>query len=415
MSSLSLNLAFRYLRSNRGGVFSFTSFLAILGLIIGVSSLIIVMSVMNGFERELQNKILGVVPHAIIKSDTPIQNYELIVEQLNQSDSVISSAPYIELQGLISSNESSRGVNIVGIDEVLESSISILPDNMLVGDIKDLKQDNSIIIGSWLASHLNINIGDSVSITTSDIKTTLLGSFPQSIKLKVVGLYELRSELDQALVLISHSLAQKIKIIDSSSTYSIRLKTDDLFMADKIARDAFYLIEDNLISNNYFEVVTWKSTHGTLFEAIKFEKILIGLMLFLIIGVASILVLSTIIMTVKSKEREIGILKTIGANDSQLVKIFLFQGILVSSIGIFFGLILGLVITVNLDSLVALLETINNRGMLDAYFINYFPYHFDAIQIIWICFISFIFSLLSSLIPAMRVNRLDPIEILRHE
>ena len=105
MSSLSLNLAFRYLRSNRGGVFSFTSFLAILGLIIGVSSLIIVMSVMNGFERELQNKILGVVPHAIIKSDTPIQEYELIVDQLNQSDSVINSAPYIELQGLISSNE----------------------------------------------------------------------------------------------------------------------------------------------------------------------------------------------------------------------------------------------------------------------------------------------------------------------
>ena len=415
MSSLSLNLAFRYLRSNRGGVFSFTSFLAILGLIIGVSSLIIVMSVMNGFERELQNKILGVVPHAIIKSDTPIQEYELIVDQLNQSDSVISSAPYIELQGLISSNESSRGVNIVGIDEVLESSISILPDNMLVGDIKDLQQNNSIIIGSWLASHLNINIGDSVSITTSDIKTTLLGSFPQTIKLKVVGLYELRSELDQALVLISHSLAQKIKIIDSSSTYSIRLKTDNLFMADQIARDAFYSIEDNLVSNNYFEVVTWKSTHGTLFEAIKFEKILIGLMLFLIIGVASILVLSTIIMTVKSKEREIGILKTIGANNSQLVKIFLFQGILVSSIGILFGLILGLLVTVNLDSLVALLETINNRGMLDAYFINYFPYHFDAYQIIWICFISFIFSLLSSLIPAMRVNRLDPIEILRHE
>ena len=181
MSSLSLNLAFRYLRSNRGGVFSFTSFLAILGLIIGVSSLIIVMSVMNGFERELQNKILGVVPHAIIKSDTPIQEYESIVDQLNQSDSVISSAPYIELQGLISSDKSSRGVNIVGIDEVLESSISILPDNMFVGDIKDLQQDNSIIIGSWLASHLDINVGDSVSITTSDIKTTLLGSFPQSI------------------------------------------------------------------------------------------------------------------------------------------------------------------------------------------------------------------------------------------
>lgn len=415
MNSLSLNLAFRYFKSNRGGVFSFTSFLAILGLLIGVSSLIIVMSVMNGFERELQNRILGVVPHAVIKSDSPINDFNSIIDELNKFNGIESSAPYIELQGIVSSGGSGRGVSIVGIDESLESSISILPNYMISGDIQDLKNKNSIIIGSWLAAHLNVGIGDSISVTTSDIKTTIIGSFPQSINLKIVGFYELRSELDQSLVLISHSLAQKIKLINSDSTYSIRVKTNNLFQADEITRDAFYSVNPDLTSNNFFEVVSWKNTHGTLFEAIKFEKLLISLMLFLIIGVASILVLSTIIMTVKSKEREIGILKTIGADNSQLIKIFLFQGILVSSVGIISGLIFGIFITINLDSLVALLESLNNRGMLDAYFINYFPYYLDPKQIFLICIISFIFSILSSLIPALRVNRLDPIEILRHE
>ena len=415
MASLSLNLAFRYLKSNRGGVFSFTSFLAILGLSIGVSSLIIVMSVMNGFERELQDRILGVVPHAVIKSDSSINNYQLIVDDINELQNIESSSPYIELQGLISTGSGGRGVNIIGIDEDIEASMSILPNYMLLGSIADLKQDNSIIIGTWLAAYLGVGMGDILNITTSDIKTSIIGSFPQSIKVKIVGMYELRSELDQSLVLISHKLAQKIKMIDENTTSSIRIKTDDLFSADLIARDVINSIDGELLDNNFFEIITWKTTHGTLFEAIKFEKLLISLMLFLIIGVASILVLSTIIMTVKSKEREIGILKTMGASNHQLVKIFLYQGILVSAIGIISGLFFGILITVNLDSFVNFLESLTSRGMLDAYFINYFPYHLDFNQIFFICLLSFIFSLISSLIPALRVNRLDPIEILRHE
>lgn len=415
MSSLSLNLAFRYFKSNRGGIFSFTSFLAILGLSIGVSSLIIVMSVMNGFERELQDRILGVVPHAVIKSDNKITEYQLLIDNINQLDNIESSSPYIELQGLVSTSSGGRGVSIIGIDEDIEDTISILPEYMVLGSLSNLKQANSIVIGTWLAAHLGVGIGDILNITTSDIKTSIIGSFPQSIKVKVVGMYELRSELDQSLVLISHKLAQKIKMFDENATSSIRIKTDDLFNADIIARDAIKSIDEDLLNNNYFEIVTWKTTHGTLFEAIKFEKLLISLMLFLIIGVASILVLSTIIMTVKSKEREIGILKTIGASNDQLVKIFLYQGILVSSIGIISGLLFGILITINLDSLVNLLESATSRGMLDAYFINYFPYHLDLNQIFFICLLSFIFSLFSSLIPALRVNRLDPIEILRHE
>jgi lipoprotein-releasing system permease protein len=160
---------------------------------------------------------------------------------------------------------------------------------------------------------------------------------------------------------------------------------------------------------------SWKQTHGTLFEAIQFEKLLISLMLFLIVGVASILVLSTIIMTVKSKEREIGILKTIGASDSQLILIFFYQGLMVSLIGIFIGILFGVLITLNINNLILWLEQLLQRNLLEAYFINYFPYFIDVNQIILICFLSFLFSIFSSLIPALSVTKLNPIEILRHE
>ncbi len=407
MFKLPLKLAFKYFKSNKGGVFSFTSFLAISGLAIGVASLIIVMSVMNGFEKELQNRILGVVPHAVLYADEPIEKYESLIEEIKQNPNILEAVPYISFQALATSKSVSKGVSVNGIKPNLEKNVSILPEYMIYGEISDLHKDNSIIIGSWLASYLGVFPGDKINITTSDIKTTIIGSYPKSVSLEVVGIFELRAEIDQSLVLISHKLAQKIKSLNNQ-TSSIRLKTSDLFIADKIAFDS---IPDDtgLVSSS------WKQTHGTLFEAIQFEKLLIGLMLFLIVGVASILVLSTIVMTVKSKEREVGILKTIGANNSQLVMIFFYQGLMVSLIGLVFGLLIGLLITFNLNNFIAFLESLLQKNLLEAYFINYFPYYIDYIQIFYICCLSFIFSIFSSLLPALRVTKLNPIEILRHE
>jgi lipoprotein-releasing system permease protein len=405
--NLPIKLAFKYFRSNKGGIFSFTSFLAVTGLSIGVASLIIVMSVMNGFEKELQNRILGVVPHAVIYSDEPIDNYESLIKDIKKNKNVLEAVPYISFQALATHESISKGISINGIDIEAESNISILPNYMIYGSLNDLNKDNSIIIGSWLASYLGIFVGDIINITTSDIKSSIIGSYPKSVMLEVVGIFELRAEIDQSLALISHDLAQKFKSLQNE-TLSIRIKTSDLFVADKIAYES---IPDNtgLISSS------WKETHGTLFEAIQFEKLLIGLMLFLIVGVASILVLSTIVMTVKSKEREVGILKTIGANNNQLVMIFFFQGLMVSMIGLIFGLLIGLLITFNLNNFISLLESLLQRNLLEAYFINYFPYHVDYSQILLICSLSFIFSVISSLIPALRVIKLNPIEILRHE
>ena len=409
MSLISLKLGYKYLRSNKGGTFSFTTFLAIIGLAIGISSLIVVTSVMNGFEKELEERILGVIPHAVIESESSINNYEALIDDINRNENIIDAVPYISFEGIITSTSKTSGISVIGIDTDKEKNMSIISDYMMAGSLSDLEKDNSIIIGSSLAAKIGAFIGDQVNITTAEIKTTLLGSFPKSINLEVIGIYELQTEIDQFLTLISHKTAQKIKMLSLNETIGIRLKTNDLFAADIIAKDLVNSM------NNKYTFVSWKNTHGTLFEAIQFEKLLISLMLFLIVAVASILVLSTVIMTVKSKEREIGILMTLGANYRQIVMIFFTQGFLVSLIGIISGIILGFIIIFNLNNFIDLIETLLDRNLLDAYFINYFPYHINYFQILIICLISFLISLFSSLIPSLRALRLNPVEILRHE
>lgn len=410
MSSISLKLGYKYLRSNKGGVFSFTTLLAIIGLSIGISSLIVVTSVMNGFEKELEDRILGVIPHSVISSDEPIDDYENLINQVKKDANIIEASTYINTQGIISSSYDTRGVSLIGIDPLKEKNMSIIPDYMLVGDLNDLNEDNTIIIGSLLAAQIGVYVGDEVNITTSDIRTSLIGSYPRSVNLEIVGIFELKTEIDQYLTLISHSTSQKIKNLKANQTTGIRLKTNNLFTADIITEN----IINNLDSNN-LTYSSWKSTHGTLFEAIKFEKLLISLMLFLIIAVASILVLSTVVMTVKSKEREIGILLTLGASNKQIILIFFTQGLIVTLIGIFVGILLGFLLIYNLNNFISVIESMLDRNLLEAYFINYFPYYINYGQIFLICFFSFLISLISSLIPSLRAVRLNPVEILRHE
>ena len=410
MSSISLKLGYKYLRSNKGGVFSFTTLLAIIGLSIGISSLIVVTSVMNGFEKELEDRILGVIPHSVISSDEPIDDYENLINQVKKDANILEASTYINTQAIISSSYDTRGVSLIGIDPLKEKNMSIIPDYMLVGDLNDLNEDNTIIIGSLLAAQIGAYIGDEVNITTSDIRTSLIGSYPRSVNFEVVGIFELKTEIDQYLTLISHSTSQKIKNLKANQTTGIRLKTNNLFTADIITEN----IINNLDSNN-LTYSSWKNTHGTLFEAIKFEKLLISLMLFLIIAVASILVLSTVVMTVKSKEREIGILLTLGASNKQIVLIFFTQGLIVTLIGIFVGILLGFLLIYNLNNFISVIESMLDRNLLEAYFINYFPYYINYGQIFLICFFSFLISLISSLIPSLRAVRLNPVEILRHE
>ena len=370
--------------------------MAIAGLSLGVAALVIVLSVMNGFEKELQTRVLGVVPQLIIRSNENLNNYSELISKLRTSDDVISVSPYIETQGLMSAKNRSRGVFVTGIKPELENSMSILPRYMISGSLGNISPKKGVIIGSWLARYLGIKVGDPVNITTTNLRSSILGTFPRTISLEVVGIFELKAELDQSLVLIHHDLATNILNLSENSTQGIRVKTNDLFEVNSVGFNI--LTQPSIDQGNYY-FTSWQQTHGTLFQAIKLEKRLISLMLFLIITVAAFNILSTIVMTVKTKEKEIAILKTMGSSKTQLTCIFLSLGLIIGLLGILIGLIIGVAITPNIDQLINIIENFTNRNLMDSYFINYFPYEFRLTQLINISVSVLIMSLVFSYFP----------------
>ena len=187
MLKLSASLGLKYFRSSKGAFVSFTSIMAVIGLTIGVAALIIVTSVMNGFEKELKDRILGVIPHVLIHSKEPISDYQVLIDQIERNPDVDAASPFIQNQALISIGNRSKGILLTGIDVKKESNVSILPENMLMGSIETLN-DNGIILGYWLAAHLGTSIGDEVNITTSEMRSSIIGSFPRSFKVSVSGI-----------------------------------------------------------------------------------------------------------------------------------------------------------------------------------------------------------------------------------
>jgi len=412
MTTLPIYLGYKYFRSKKGAFASFTSLMAIAGLALGVAALVIVLSVMNGFEKELQTRVLGVVPQLIIRSNENIDNYEELIPKISTTNNVLTVGPYIETQGLMSAKNRSRGVFITGIKPQLEDSMSILPQYFIDGSLNNLSSNKGVVIGGWLSRYLGVEIGDVINITTTNLRSSILGTFPRTLSLEVVGIFELKAELDQTLVLIHHDLAANILNLPVGSTQGIRVKTDDLFKANSIGFNVLAQLE--LDNNNYY-FTSWQQSHGTLFQAIKLEKRLISLMLFLIITVAAFNILSTLVMTVKTKEKEIAILKTMGCSKAQLTFIFLTLGLIIGFLGTFIGLLIGLVITPNIDLLINFIESFIDRSLMDSYFINYFPYEFRFSQLIYICSTVLAMSLLFSYFPAARAAKLNPVTILRHE
>ena len=409
---ISLSIAFEYLRSKTKGATSFVSSLAYTCVAIGVAVLIIVSSVMNGFEKELRDRILNVIPHASIEGILPISDWNEIYMSLKEHQKVVGVAPFIQSQMLIGSLDEVYGSNLIGIDPDSEKSVSVVSSFVIKGNYESLNEDsNNIILGELLARKLNLDLGNQVSLMLPDNNASFSGYFPKIKNFEVSGIFRVGApDIDEGVAYISISQASNLLSL-KDKIHGFRIKFDDLFEANYLSWEVLMDVEDLtdqiLISEN------WTFTYGPLFEAIMMEKTLVGLLVFLIVLVAAFNIVSMLVMMINDKKAQLAIFKTMGMSKYEIRKIFIYLGAMIASIGSLVGLILGLSLTFLLSS--RILEEFINSLMQGTYFISYFPVDIRFSWVFFILFSTIILTLLVCLYPARIASKVIPAEVLRNE
>ena len=414
MNFLPLNIAFKYFRSKRRGYLSFVSGIAFIGIALGVAVLILVSSVMNGFERELKERVLESIPHASVVGNIEVKEFDEIRSILLQNSHVIGAAPYIETQGLISSESSLKGVYLFGISPEYENEISIIDQRFLEGGLEMLTSgDYGLLIGDILAAQLNLKVNDFVNVLVPDTSSGLIGTFPRTKRFRIVGIFNIGStEVDQSYVYLHISNAAKLLRM-KNFIHGVRVKYSDLFLSEKQVLLDVSRINQKL--EKFYSTTNWTYSYGTLFKAIKMEKFLVSLLLSAIILVAVFNVVSMLVMTINEKRSQIAIIMTIGGTKNLIEQIFLYFGSLIGVAGTFLGVILGLLLTLFLGPIIEFLEFIFDKRFLEIYFIDYFPIDIRLSWIFIICLASISFTILASYYPAKLASKLEPAEVLRHE
>ena len=390
---------------------SFISSTSVVGLALGVAVLIIVMSVMNGFDRELKHKILGMVPHASIH---PINNTNLdynFIDQAKQHPQVEAVAPFLEAQGLLTSGTEVNGVLVYGVDPNLENSVSIISNYMQLGSLSSLSEGSfNLVLGEMLAIKLGVGIGDKITLLLPEAAISLAGVFPRLRRFTVTGVFAIGADIDSHLAYVNIKDLANFLRIDQKSV-SFRLKIKNLFLADNTARQ----IKHNLPGE--YEVRSWFQTHGTLFNAIQIEKKMIALLLLLIIAVAAFNIVSTLMMVVTNKQSDIAILRTFGAGQQDILNIFIIQGALIGFVGTLIGLIFGVLGAWYISDIVRFIENLSGVNFLnpDVYFISQLPSQIQYLDIIYIAIAGFTMSVVAAVYPAWRASKIQPAEALRYE
>ena len=396
-------ISFRYLYHKGSKTPSSQTILTSLGVGFGTAVLIIVLSVMNGFENELQKRILGVIPHVTLESSGGFEDLENISEIISEESNVEAVAPFLSSQVVINSNDVSKGVIIKGTSQ--QNEISIIPENMLIGDLEALEDGSNIIVGDSLAYELNIAIGDSVNLLNLDQSNPLIG-VPRVIAFKVVGIFSVGSEVDQNYALISQD--SFLKLIKPKNGIGLEIKVKNVLDARKTGRAVIQIFD----SENYIKMTSWDQSYGGLFRAVQLEKIMVGLLMSLILLVAILSLLMSVNNLIKTNEKEIAILRTIGFSKWDIQSIFIQLVMTIGVFGIFFGNILGFFIASNITEFLNFLSQIFNISMLDVYYLDYFPSIINFHQIVWINIITFLLLLIFSFIPSNKAANTNPVNII---
>ena len=409
---ISLSIALEYLRSKTKGATSFVSSLAYTCVALGVAVLIIVSSVMNGFEKELRDRILNVIPHASISGVTPISDWNEIYTVLKDHPKVVGAAPFIQSQMLIGSSDEVYGSNLIGINPNSEKNVSIVSNFITKGSYESLNENSSnIILGELLARKLNLDIGNQVSLMLPDNKASFSGYFPKIKNFKVTGIFRVGSpDIDEGIAYINISQASKLLSL-KDKIHGFRIKFKDLFDANYLSWEVLIDLED--YTNQILISENWTLTYGPLFEAIMMEKTLVGLLVFLIVLVAAFNIVSMLIMMINDKKAQLAIFKTMGMSKYEISKIFIYLGAMISMIGSLVGLVLGMAITFLLSS--KIFEEFITSLMQGTYFISYFPVDIRFSWVFFILFSTIALTLLVCLYPARIASKVIPAEVLRNE
>ena len=410
---LPLAIGLRYARAKRSNHFiSFISFSSVAGLALGVMVLITVLSVMNGFDRELRQRILGMVPHATLWGSPVLEDWRNTAQQISNMPNVIGVAPQTQAQVMFQSGANVHGAILNGIHPEMEKKVSIIGDNMASGSLEALDEVRfGIVLGSQLARMLNVGLGDKVTAILPKANVSIAGVAPVLKRFTVVGTFEVGAELDSGLAYINIQDAAKLKRYDEDGVEALRISFDDLFLAPTRIWDIARAVPgQNRVSN-------WTRTHGNLFQAIQMEKTMIGLLLLLIVAVAAFNIVSTLVMVVTDKRNDIAILRTMGLTSAQVMWVFIVQGMFIGLLGTLIGVVLGVALALNVSDMIAGLQTLLGVQFLnaDVYFINYLPSELKWSDVRVIVTSAFIMTVAATIYPAWRASKVEPAEALRYE
>lgn len=386
---------------------SFISRLSTTGLVIGVALLILVMSIMNGFDRELRENILGVMPQASVLHRKAISDADALIAQVKQHPRVIAATPFVQLQGLLSQNKSVAPAQIFGIDPVLEPTTSKLPEFLPAGTLDKLATTpGAIVLGRGIAEKINAEAGQSLSL----IIPAEGGAAPRVKVVHVIAILNTHTDIDNGLALMELHQAAEIAGFPGQVT-GVRLKVDDLFAAPQVVRD----IMQNLPPDYYGS--SWMRTHGSVYQSIQMSKNMVGMLLFLIIAIAAFNLVSTLIMVVVDKQGDIAILRTMGASTVEIMGIFMVQGGLIGLIGTGVGLVIGVVLSYFVTPIVQGIENVFGIQFLhsDVYPTTYLPSEIVAGDVMKVVVTALLISFFVTLYPAWRASRIQPADALRYE
>lgn len=410
--SVEFKISNQYLRSNRKkGFVSFISGVSMVGLILGVMTLITVLSVMNGFHKELRDRVLSAISHSTISEyDGSLNNWQELHLTINQHKEVIDSSPYIERYGLLSVNGKAKGISVRGIEPSLEKNTSVLLNKIKSGEV-DLSGFN-ILIGSGLAARLGVTIGDKITLLTPQISSSIIGIQPRFKRFTLSGVFDAGiNEYDNNLAFIHLQKAQTLYSMKGQVS-GIRLKVTDLFQAKKITAEVL----SQLDGDRYYGI-DWMQKKANFIKALNLEKQMIGIILSLIIAVAAFNIVSMMVMVVTDKKADIAILRTIGMTPKRIVKLFFYQGITIGVVGIVIGVLLGVALSLNIESVVSGVESILGFQFFpkDVFYINRFPSEIHLADVIKVTAGAFILVILASIYPAKRAGKVEISKVLNHE